>query len=146
MHDGVVGHGPIGVNLEGKETVSESESPAAPDPWQSVPSQAAPGYGGYPPPGPGMMPPQYYYPGLQARRTNGLAIAAMVCGICGFLYLIPAILGIVFGVIAVRQINRDRTEGKTTDGKGMAIAGIATGVAWLVLVLVIILAVVAANN
>ena len=138
--------------------MSQPDSPGTPDPWASVPGAAAPppyppvapgppapGYGPYPPPG--GMPP-YYFPGYQPppKRTNGLAIASLVCGICGFLYLIPAILGIVFGVIAVRQINRDRTEGKTTDGKGMAIAGIATGVAWLVLVLIIILAVVAANN
>ena len=140
MHDGVGGHGPIGVNLEGNETVSESDRPAVPDPWQSVPPQAAPGYGGYPPPVPGMAP-QYYYPGYPARRTNGLAIAALVCGICGFLYLVPAILGIIFGTIAVRQINRDRT-----DGKGMAIAGIITGAVWLVLVLILFLVVLAAMN
>jgi hypothetical protein len=113
--------------------VSESDQPVAPDPWASVPGAAVPpppypgvpgapvpGYGPYPPPG-GMQP--YYYPGYQPpRRTNGMSIASMVCGICGFIYLIPAILGIIFGIVAVRQINRDKT-----DGKGMAITGIITG-------------------
>jgi len=127
--------------------VSESEQPAG-DPWQSVPGGSVsppppgapipPGYG-YPPPG--MMPP-YYYPGYQVRRTNGLAIAALVCGICGFIYLIPAILGIVFGCVALRQTKRDGT-----DGRGMAIAGIVTGSAWVALVVVVIVAVsIAASN
>ena len=111
------------------------------DPWQSVPSGMAPppaapgtpGYQGYGYPPPGMMPP-YYHPGYQPRRTNGLAIAALVCGICGFLYFIPAILGLVFGIIAVRQTRRDGT-----DGRGMAIAGIVTGSLWLALLALIIL-------
>lgn len=109
------------------------------DPWDAVPGApgGGPGYG-YPPPQ--AAPPPYYYQPYPARRTNGLAIAAMVCGICGFLYLIPAILGIVFGCVAVRQVKRDGTE-----GRGMAIAGIAVGTSWLALVAVIILLVVASN-
>lgn len=125
------------------------------DPWDAVPGQQGtqpggpgpvPGYGGaqwqggapgygYPPPG---TPPYYY---VARRRTNGLAIASLVCGICGFLYLIPAILGIVFGAVAVRQIKRDGSE-----GRGMAIAGIACGAAWLALVLVLVLIIIGANN
>lgn len=111
------------------------------DPWDAVPGQqpppGAPGYG-YPPP---QQTPGYYFPAYQQpRRTNGLAIASLVCGICGFLYVIPAILGIVFGAVAVRQIKRDGTE-----GRGMAIAGMAVGTAWLALVALIIIVVVAAN-
>lgn len=122
--------------------MSEPEPPAAPDPWASVPSgpvpptpprAPVPGYGPYPPPG--MMPP-YYYPGYQARRTNGMSVAALVCGICGFIYLIPGLLGIIFGIVAIRQINRDKTN--STDGKGMAIAGIVVGAVWFVLYAVII--------
>lgn len=121
--------------------MSESERPAA-DPWESVPGGSVPqqqqqqppvppGYG-YPPPG--AMPP-YYYPGYQVRRTNGLAIASLVCGICGFLYLIPAILGIVFGCVALKQTKRDGA-----DGRGMAIAGIVTGSFWIgALILIIVL-------
>lgn len=36
----------------------------------------------------------------QAQGTNGLAIAAMVCSIFGFLYLIPAVVGVVLAVEA----------------------------------------------
>lgn len=119
--------------------MSEPEQAAA-DPWESVPAdsvpagqqqqqQLPPGYG-YPQPG---MMPQYYYPGYQARRTNGLAIASLVCGICGFLYLIPAFLGIIFGCVALSQIKR-----QGTDGRGLAIAGIATGSSWLGLILLLI--------
>jgi hypothetical protein len=133
--------------------VTESDQPVPPDPWASVPCAAVPpppypgvpgappvpGYGPYPPPG-GMQP--YYYPGYQPpRRTNGMSIAAMVCGICGFIYLIPAILGIIFGIVAVRQINRDKT-----DGKGMAITGIIAGSVWLSGVAVAVVAIVAAHN
>jgi len=90
-----------------------------------------PGYG-YPPP----AAPHYYQP-YPVRRTNGLSVAALVCGICGFIYFIPAILGIVFGVIAIRQIKRDGT-----DGRGMAIAGLVTGMCWLALLGLLVLLVI----
>jgi len=127
--------------------VSEPEPPAAPDPWASVPNgpvqgtppgAPVPGYGPYPPPG--MMPP-YYYPGYQVRRTNGMSVAALVCGICGFIYLVPGLLGIIFGIVAIRQINRDKT-----DGKGMAIAGIVVGVVWFVLYAVLIALIITFSN
>jgi hypothetical protein len=102
------------------------------------PAPGTPGYTGYGYPPPGMAP--YYYPGYPAKRTNGLAIAALVCGICGFLYFIPAILGIVFGIIAVRQTKRDGT-----DGRGMAIAGIVTGTLWLALLALIVLILATSN-
>ena len=133
--------------------MSQPDSPGTPDPWASVPGAAAPppyppvapgppapGYGPYPPPG--GMPP-YYFPGYQPppKRTNGLAIASLVCGICGFLYAIPALLGIIFGIIALRQVNRDKT-----DGRGMAIAGIITGTVWLIAIVVLIAVIVAVGH
>lgn len=60
------------------------------------------------------FPPPY---GAPAPRTNGLAIAALVLGLCGF-----AILPVIFGHVALRQI-RDRGEG----GTGLAIAGLVLG-------------------
>ena len=126
--------------------MNESDTPAAPDPWASVPGAAGPapypGAPGAPVPGYGPYPPPPYYgPGYQPRRTNGLAIASMVCGICGFVYLIPAVLGIVFGIIAVRQTNRDKT-----DGRGMAIAGIVTGTVWLIGLVVLVVAIIAIHS
>lgn len=52
----------------------------------------------------------------QKAKTNGLAIAALVCSFfCG-------ILGIILGIVAIGQINKTN-EG----GKGLAIAGIVIG-------------------
>jgi hypothetical protein len=74
-------------------------------------------------------------------RTNGLAIAAMVCSFFFWLYGIGAILGIVFGFIARSQIKRS---GGTQQGRGMALAGIIIGFAGIAIgiVLVIVLLVV----
>ena len=73
------------------------------------------------------------------QRTNGLAIASLVCGIGGFLFLIPAILGIIFGFIARSQIRNSNGEQK---GSGMALAGIIVGFAWVaILVLEITLSI-----
>lgn len=91
-----------------------------------------PGFGGYP-------PNPYAYGGVpvQAKRNNGLAIAALVCGICGFLWFIPAVLGVVFGFVARSQI---RQSGGAQGGNGLALAGIILGFAWIALLLVIIVA------
>lgn len=81
------------------------------------------------------------------KKTNpgkGMAIAAMVCGIvsiCGFwipFVSIPCgIVALVLGIIALV---------KKKDGKGMAIAGVATGsVGFLGTVLYILLALSAVN-
>lgn len=119
--------------------------PEQQDPWNSVPRQdpggppaPPPGYG-YPPPG---APMGYYgYPPLPVRKTNALATASLVCGICGFIYLVPAILGIIFGIIALRQIKREQTE-----GRGMAIAGIVTGGCWVALVVVLVVAIISLSG
>jgi uncharacterized protein DUF4190 len=76
-------------------------------------------------------------------QTNGLAIAALVCGLAQFplwlFLLVPgfveAVLALSFGIGAVAQIRRQR-EG----GRGLAIAGIVLGglgllggIAWAIL-------------
>ena len=62
-------------------------------------------------------------------------MASLVCGICGFVYLIPAILGIVFGFVARSQI---RKSGGALTGSGLALAGIIVGFAWIVLSVVVV--------
>jgi hypothetical protein len=57
-------------------------------------------------------------------KTNGLAIASLVLGLV-WVYWIGSILAIVFGAIAIKQINQSR--GWQT-GKGMAIAGLVLGI------------------
>lgn len=92
------------------------EPPAAPTRYPTPPPPTA---GGAPPQYP--PPPQYpvmavpvgYVP---AARTNSMAIAALVSS------LVVAPLGIVFGHIALSQINRTGE-----DGRGLAIAGLVIG-------------------
>jgi hypothetical protein len=69
--------------------------------------------GGYPPP--------YGYP--RPRNTNGFAIASLVCSLVGVLVVVvgPG-LGIVFGIIGLRQTSR-----LGEAGRGLAIAGIVIG-------------------
>lgn len=68
-------------------------------------------------------------------RTNGLAIATLVLGICGF-----AIIPIILGHVALAQI-RTRHEG----GSGLAIAGLVLGylalAGYAVLILVLVVSV-----
>ncbi|HEV2637275.1 MAG TPA: DUF4190 domain-containing protein [Actinocrinis sp.] len=83
-----------------------------------------------------------YLPGYgQPTGTNGLSIAAMVCGICGFIYGIPAILGIIFGFIGLAQTKRTGQ-----NGRGMAIAGIICGLAWIALFIVLVIVLVVAAH
>ena len=80
-----------------------------------------------PPLEPVQPPPQSYPPGPQAngrpgKKGAGLAIAALVLGICSFIPLLGVLTGItalVLGIVALA---------KKTAGQGMAIAGIALGV------------------
>ncbi len=73
------------------------------------------------------QPPGYGYQG--APKNDGMAIAALVCGIvaipmyCG-IGLILGILGLVFGIISMRKIDRS---GGTLTGRGMALAGAICG-------------------
>jgi hypothetical protein len=62
----------------------------------------------------------YGYP--QPKNNNGFAIAALICGVTGFLFCLPAPLGVVFGLVARSQIKRSGQ-----GGNGMAIAGLVLG-------------------
>ncbi len=72
-----------------------------------------------------------YGQGVPVRqKTNGLAIASLICG-CAGLFFLPAILGVVFGFIARSQIKGSHGAQR---GDGLAIAGIIVGFGWLALV------------
>ena len=64
------------------------------------------------------------------RRTNGLAIASLICS-CAGVFFLPAVLGVVFGFVARSQITRSNGLQR---GGGLAIAGIIVGFGWLALV------------
>lgn len=102
------------------------------------PGEMPPGYPNQPPYGTGQwqygtqtgyQQPYYYggYGNPQTPGTNGLAVAAMVCGICGFLCLIPGLVGVILGAVSLPQIKRSGQA-----GRNMAIAGIVTGALWIV--------------
>ncbi len=100
-------------------------APTLPPPVTGQPPAAgyvAPGYGWTP----AAPPPR--------RRTNGFAVASLVLGIVGC-FVVSPILAIAFGIVARRQI---AASGDTQDGKGMATAGIALGVVWVVLIAVVV--------
>jgi Domain of unknown function (DUF4190) len=100
--------------------MSQSNGPGAPPP---PPPPPPPGGQWQPAPGGPVGP----------TKNNGMAIAALVCGIAGFLCLIPGVLGIVFGFMAKSQIRQ--SNGAQT-GDGMATAGIVLGFIWVGLTIV----------
>ena len=102
------------------------------------------------PPAPQQQPVNYAPVG---PKNDGMSIAGLVCGISGLtligcgIGLIPAILGVVFGIIGIKKI--DASTG-TIKGRGMALAGaicgaIAIGLFVLYIVIVIINAIASSN-
>jgi len=84
----------------------------------------------------GSAPARYAAP---ADRTNGLAVASLVCGVVQFFVPLPAsILAIVFGHIARGQIRRTGE-----NGDGLALAGLVLGWVELVLGIIVLVAFVA---
>ena len=96
---------------------------AGPQPYTGVP------YGSYgPQPQPGSYAPYgqpMAYDG-PAQKTNGLAIASLICSCAGIL-VIPLIAGVILGFVARSQIRQSHG---TQRGDGLAIAGIIVGFAW----------------
>jgi hypothetical protein len=95
-------------------------------PGYGTPTSGAPGYGA--PGSPVGYPAAYGYgtPMMPVGpRTNGMAIAALVCSLAGLVTCISAPVGAILGHVARRQI-RERGEG----GDGMALAGIIVG--WII--------------
>ena len=117
----------------------------APDPYaqqdpygpqaSGVPYSAQP-YSGQPYSGqPYAAPPPQYgagpYQQYAGGRTNGLAVASLVCSLAGLLTCVGAPLGVVLGHVAKSQI---RTSGEA--GEGLATAGLIIGYVLSVLGLV----------
>lgn len=134
---------------QGAGTVPTSYPGAAPG---YAPGTSYPGYPGYPgyPAQPGY--PAYgaapYYAGPMPRKTNGMAIASLTLSIASWIVipLIGAVLGVIFGHIALGQLRRsDGAE----EGRGLAIAGLAVGyvhmVIWLLVGLVVVIIVLVAT-
>lgn len=93
-----------------------------------------------PPPG---MPP---LAAGTARKTNGFAIAGLVCGIISTLCCCAfpvGILGIVFSIIALSQI---RQHPELYEGRSFAVAGLILSVVSIFLCVIWLLFSIASNN
>ena len=101
----------------------------------SQPPNPPPGWGGPPPgtiypgggpayPGTPAYPGSPAYPGATGTQTSGLAIASLVTGLFFWCWVIPGIVAIVLGHLALESIE---DSGGTKTGRGMAIAGIVLG-------------------
>jgi hypothetical protein len=130
--------------------------PGYPEPGYPQPGfpQAGPPPGypqmGYPPPPPVGYPPPYpggyaygYDPYGTSRPpgTNGKAIGALVTSLAGLMLCgVPSIVGLILGIIAMRETKRTGQE-----GHGLALAGVIVGAlavaGWLLYVVIIIFAI-----
>lgn len=91
-----------------------------------------------PPPSGGQeqTPPQGYdQQPTGARPTNGLAIAALVCGLLSVPLFITIVGGILLGLVAIvlGVLGLNRAKKTQNSGKGMAITGIVSGALGLIL-------------
>ena len=102
------------------------------------------------PPAPQQQPVNYAPVG---PKNDGMSIAGLVCGISGLtligcgIGLIPAILGVVFGILGIKKVD---ASGGAIKGRGMALAGaicgaVAIGLFVLYIVIVIINAIASSN-
>ncbi|MBO0729899.1 MAG: DUF4190 domain-containing protein [Acidimicrobiaceae bacterium] len=93
---------------------------------------------------------QYYAVGPQLK--NGLGVAGMVCGIIGLVFgFIPlfgiffavplGILGVVFGAVGLRRVSRQEA-----NNRGVAIAGLVTGILALIVGFILFAAIYSATN
>ncbi|GED96981.1 DUF4190 domain-containing protein [Gordonia crocea] len=106
----------------------------APQSGYAQPGYVQPGYAqpGYPQPGYPVGQPDPYanaygYPAYAApgSGTDGLAVAALICGVLGLMCCIPGPIGLILGIMSLRNMNRDGVDGGSN--RGMAIAGIVLG-------------------
>jgi hypothetical protein len=92
-----------------------------PGPGEPPPSQFPSGYPG---------PPPYQQYGPPPRRTNSLAVVALIISLAGLITLISAPIGAVLGHIASREIAR-------TGEEGASLAKAAIWVGWIITGLVV---------
>lgn len=67
---------------------------------------------------------------MEDKKTSKIAQASLIFGLMPFLGLLSILPAIILGIIALVKISKNR---ETLKGKGRAIAGIALGVIWLVI-------------
>jgi Domain of unknown function (DUF4190) len=113
--------GAWGTPPEPPEGGSSPAPPSAPPPGSAPPSAPPPPSAAWDQPASGASPAS---PSAQRPRTSGLAVASLVTGLFVWCFLIPGIVAIVLGFLAIEQINDG---GGRVKGRGMAITGIVLG-------------------
>jgi len=124
--------------------------PGLPPPIHPGPQAGFPEGPGFPG-APGFAPPGYpAYPGYDPYRpakplgTNGKAVGALIAALVGLLFCgVPSVVGLVLGVIAMRETRRTGQ-----DGYGLALAGTIIGglvTAGLVLMILLWIGVIASG-
>jgi len=109
-------------------------------PYPQGPQFSAPAAAYWPPPNPGdYYPPADYrggygFPGPTRSAVSELAIGSLISSFTGLFCCIGSIVAIVLGAIALNQIKRTRQ-----DGFALAVAGIAIGIAGLLVTFVVII-------
>lgn len=102
-----------------------------------------------PPPSYGQPAPFYAQPGA-TTSTNGLAIASLVCGIANFVIIggIGAILAVIFGHIAKRQIRNTGQGGNglATAGLILGYIGVAFAAIGIIIAIIVLIAAAASSN
>jgi len=123
------------------EQVPGTAAPTAAAPTAAAPTAAPfPGAGAPAPYGtpPAGAPGGYGYAPVQ--KTNGLAVASLVCSFFFWILGIGAILAVLFGFIARGQIAKSNGAQK---GSGLALAGIIIGGIGIILTIIYFIVVVA---
>ena len=91
---------------------------------------------GYPAGYPGYQPYDPYRP-TKPPGTNGKAIAALVTSLAGLMFCgLPSIVGLILGIIAMRESKRTGQDGYGIALAGTIIGGVLTALLVLYLVLV----------
>lgn len=68
-------------------------------------------------------------------KSEPLGIAGLVCSVIPFLFPLGGVLGIIFGAISLKRINREPSRYK---GRGIAIASLAIGIAEVLLIAAVV--------
>lgn len=95
---------------------------------------------GYPQPYPAYPSyPAYGYP--QHRGTSGMAIGALVCSALGLVVCLPAPIGVILGIMAMRETKRTGQEGHALALAAVIIGGLVTaGIVLYILFLIVMVA------
>jgi hypothetical protein len=125
-------------------SLESSESQTDPNPPVDYPMDAGLPPPVYPPPYPGQPGYPGYYPGAydpyrptKPPGTNGMAIASLVISLCSLIFCCGAtgFIGVILGIVGMRESNRTGQEGYGIALTGVIIGGICTAFWALMLVL-----------